>query len=88
MLLFLGSHDFIVFSFKIAYNKNNSNKSPAKKCQLFSKNIICWMAKSGRRTRGTFMRVLSNKSFSHYRCVEGTLHFSAVAQRLRIGEPE
>ena len=30
------------------------------------------------------MRVLSNKSFSHYRCVEAALPFSAVAQRLRI----
>ena len=31
------------------------------------------------------MRVLSNKSFSHYRCVEAALPFSAVAQRLLIG---
>ncbi len=30
------------------------------------------------------MRVLSNKSFSDYRCVEAALPFSAVAQRLRI----
>ena len=27
------------------------------------------------------MRVLSNKSYSHYRCAEVTLPFSAVAQR-------
>lgn len=26
MLLFFGSHDFIVFINKIAYNKNNSSK--------------------------------------------------------------
>ncbi len=38
--------------------------------------------KSQRRTRGTFMSALSNESFSHYRCVEVTLPFSAVAQRL------
>ncbi len=31
------------------------------------------------------MRVLSNKSFSHYRCAEAALPFSAVAQRLQIG---
>ena len=35
-----------------------------------------------RRTRGTFMSALSNKSFSHHRCAEVTLPFSAVAQRL------
>ena len=35
-----------------------------------------------RRTRGTFMSAFSNKSFSHYRCVEAALLFSAVAQRL------
>ena len=35
-----------------------------------------------RRTRGTFMSALSNKSFSHYRCAEVTLPFSAVTQRL------
>ncbi len=38
--------------------------------------------KSQRRTRGTFMSALPNKSFSHYRCAEVTLPFSAVAQRL------
>ncbi len=31
------------------------------------------------------MSALSNKSFSHYRCIEVTLPFSAVAQRLLIG---
>ena len=31
------------------------------------------------------MRFFSNKSFSHYRCVEAALPFSAVAQRLQIG---
>ena len=31
------------------------------------------------------MSALSNESFSHYRCVEVTLPFSAVAQRLKIG---
>ena len=31
------------------------------------------------------MSALSNKSFSHHRCVEATLPFSAVAQRLKIG---
>ena len=31
------------------------------------------------------MRALSNKSFSHYQCVEAALPFSAVAQRLQIG---
>ena len=31
------------------------------------------------------MSALSNKSFSHYRCTEATLPFSAVAQRLKIG---
>ncbi len=31
------------------------------------------------------MSALSNKSFSHYRCAEATLPFSAVAQRLQIG---
>ena len=31
------------------------------------------------------MSALSNESFSHYRCVEVTLPFSAVAQRLLIG---
>ena len=31
------------------------------------------------------MSAFSNKSFSHYRCVEAALPFSAVAQRLRIG---
>ena len=41
--------------------------------------------KSQRRTRGTFMSVLSNESFSHQVCAEVTLPFSAVAQRLRIG---
>ena len=30
------------------------------------------------------MSAFSNKSFSHYRCVEAALPFSAVAQRLRI----
>ncbi len=30
------------------------------------------------------MSALSNKSFSHYRCVEAALPFSAVAQRLLI----
>ncbi len=30
------------------------------------------------------MSALSNKSSSHYWCVEATLPFSAVAQRLRI----
>ena len=32
------------------------------------------------------MSALSNKSFSHNRCDEATLPFSAVAQRLKIGE--
>ena len=31
------------------------------------------------------MSAFSNKSFSHYRCVEAALPFSAVAQRLLIG---
>ena len=31
------------------------------------------------------MSAFSNKSFSHYRCVEAALPFSAVAQRLKIG---
>ena len=31
------------------------------------------------------MSALSNKSFSHHKCVEATLPFSAVAQRLKIG---
>ena len=31
------------------------------------------------------MSVLSNESFSQYRCVEADLPFSAVAQRLIIG---
>ena len=31
------------------------------------------------------MSALSNKSFSHYRCVEATLPFSAIAQRFKIG---
>ncbi len=48
-------------------------------------NIFCWTVKLQRRTRGTFMSAFSNKSFSHYRCVEAALPFSAVAQRLRIG---
>ncbi len=48
-------------------------------------NHFCWTVKSQRHTRGTFMSVLSNKSFSHYRCAEGTLPFSTVAQRLYIG---
>ena len=30
------------------------------------------------------MSAFPNKSFSHYRCVEATLLFSAVAQRLQI----
>ena len=30
------------------------------------------------------MSSLSNESFSHFRCVEATLSFSAVAQRLII----
>ncbi len=34
------------------------------------------------------MSALSNKSFSHYRCAEATLPFSAVAQRLLIGDIE
>ena len=32
-----------------------------------------------------FYECFSNKSFSPYRCVEATLPFSAVAQRLKIG---
>ena len=32
------------------------------------------------------MSALSNESFSHYRCVEATLHFSAIAQRLKKGD--
>jgi pantetheine-phosphate adenylyltransferase len=32
------------------------------------------------------MSAFSNKSFSHHRCVEAALPFSAVAQRLKIGE--
>ena len=59
--------------------------NPAKKSQVILRNVFCRQVKSQRRTRGTFMRVLSNKSFSHYRCVEAALPFSAVAQRLRIG---
>ena len=55
---------------------------PAKKCQVFLKNNFCWTVKLQRRTRGTFMSAFSNKSFSHYRCVEEALPFSAVAQRL------
>ncbi len=31
------------------------------------------------------MSALSNKSFSHYRCAEATLPFSAIAQRFEIG---
>ncbi len=31
------------------------------------------------------MSAFSNKSFTHYRCVEAALPFSAVAQRLQIG---
>ena len=42
------------------------------------------LVKSQRRTRGTFMSVLSNESLSHYRCAEATLPFSAVAKRLLI----
>ena len=44
------------------------------------------LVKSQRRTRGTFMSVLSNESLSHYRCAEATLPFSAVAQRLLNGK--
>ncbi len=32
------------------------------------------------------MSAFSNKSFSHYRCVEVALPFSAVAQRLLMGD--
>ena len=44
------------------------------------------LVKSQRRTRGTFMSVLSNESCSHYMCVEATLPFSAVAQRRLNGK--
>ncbi len=32
------------------------------------------------------MSALSNESFSHYRCAEATLPFSAIAQQFLIGE--
>ena len=44
------------------------------------------MAKVQRRTRGIFMSALSNESLSHNMCVEATLPFSAVAQRLLNGK--
>ncbi len=34
------------------------------------------------------MSTLSNESFSHYKCVEATLHFSAIAQRLKKGDKD
>ena len=42
--------------------------------------------KSRRHTRGTYMRVLSNKSCSHNMCVEETLALSAIAQRQKSRE--
>ena len=56
--------------------------SPAKKCQMVIRNTFGRLVKPQRRTRGTFMSALSNKSSSHHRCVEAALLFSAVAQRL------
>ena len=44
-----------------------SERSPAKKCQVFNKNIFCWTVKLRKCTRGIFMSALSNESFSH-RC--------------------
>ena len=45
-----------------------------------------WLAgKVAKTHERNFYECLSNKSFSHYRCVEATLPFSAVAQRLKIG---
>ncbi len=38
------------------------------------------IVKLQRRPKGTFMSAFSNKSFSHYRCVEATLYFSAIVQ--------
>ena len=38
--------------------------------------------KVARHTRETFMRELTNESFSQEECAEGTLYFRAVAQRL------
>ena len=45
-----------------------------------------WLAgKVAKAHERNFYECLSNKSFSHYRCAEATLPFSAVAQRLKIG---
>ena len=60
-------------------------KSPAKKYQVLTRNIFSRMVKSQRHTRGTFMSVLSNESFSHWVCAEVTIPFSAVAPQLIKG---
>ena len=60
-----------------------------KKVQL--RNVKCLLeillldGKVGKAHERNFHERLSNESFSQYLCVEATLPFSAVAQRLRIG---
>ena len=61
------------------FRPHQSLRFSSKKCQVFIRNAFGWTVKSQRRTRGTFMSALSNKSFSHHKCVEATLPFRAVA---------